>query len=82
MTGRQACGEPDGTECSGRFHFDPGRKRLAAGTGDNLKADCATPVLQVLAEWRRDGFAQVDLLGFPSGQHAFILRVAGDCRSG
>ncbi len=52
--------------------------RIEDGTGDNLKADHAMSVRQVLAEWLPAGFALVDLHEFLPGQHLFILKAAGD----
>lgn len=52
--------------------------RIEDGTGDNLKADHAMSVRQVLAEWLPAGFALVDLHEFLPSQHLFILKAAGD----
>ena len=52
--------------------------RVEDGTGDNLKADHAMSVRQVLAEWLPAGFALVDLHEFLPGQHFFVLKAAGD----
>ncbi len=56
--------------------------RIEDGTGDNLKADHAMSVRQVLSEWRPAGFALVDLFEFLPGQHLFILGVEGDTAGG
>ena len=52
--------------------------RIEDGTGDNLKADHAMSVRQVLAEWQPAGFALAALHEFLPGQHLFIMKVAGD----
>ena len=52
--------------------------RIEDGTGDNLKADHAMSVRQVLAEWLPAGFALAELHEFLPGQHLFIMKVAGD----
>ena len=52
--------------------------RIEDGTGDNLKADHAMSVRQVLSEWLPAGFALVELHEFLPGQHLFIMKVAGD----
>jgi len=52
--------------------------RIEDGTGDNLKADHAMSVRQVLAEWLPAGFVLTGLHEFLPGQHLFIMGVHGD----
>ena len=52
--------------------------RIEDGTGDNLKADHAMSVRQVLAEWLPAGFVLTGLHEFLPGQHLFIMGVEGD----
>ena len=51
--------------------------RVEDGTGDQIKADHAMSVRQVLIEWRAAGFELVALHDFLPSQHLFFFRAAG-----
>ena len=51
--------------------------RVEDGTGDQIKADHAMSVRQVLIEWRAAGFELAALHDFLPSQHLFFFRAAG-----
>lgn len=52
--------------------------RVEDGTGDQIKADHRMSVRQVLLEWKRTGFALVELHEFLPSQHLFVFRSSAE----